>query len=191
MVPHQRHSNNAMLAPMRSTDQNRILVVDDDPQIRSLLRNLLETEGYTVSEAASGQEMFSLLKSEQFSLVTLDLLLPGEDGLALAREVRALSDVRIIMISGKASDIDKIVGLELGADDYITKPFNVREVLARVPAVLRRYKSPQAPTMARSSVPNKFAFGGWLLDTVARELTTPAGQRIELTGTEFELLKLF
>ncbi len=171
--------------------QNRILVVDDEPQIRALLRNLLEMEGYAVDEAASGQQMMSLLNKEPVSLVTLDLNLAGEDGLALARDVRAKRNVPIIMITAKSDDIDKVVGLELGADDYITKPFNVREVLARVRSVLRRYESPRAQTTAGPGERNKFAFAGWIVDTAARELKSTSGQRMELTTAEFDLLELF
>ncbi len=168
-----------------------ILLVDDDAQIRTLLRSLLEMEGYTVSEAASGQQMFSLLENGPISLITLDLNLAGEDGLALARNVRVKRDVPIIMITAKADDVDRIVGLELGADDYVTKPFNLREVLARVRAVLRRYEAlPQAQQLRRGEH-EKFAFADWVLDATARELKTIAGQTIELTTAEFNLLELF
>jgi two-component system, OmpR family, response regulator len=170
----------------------RILVVDDDPQVRTLLRNMLEIEGYAVSEAASGQQMRSLLETQPIRLVTLDLNLAGEDGLTLAREMRAKHDIPIIMITAKVGDIDRIIGLELGADDYITKPFNVREVLARVRAVLRRYEPlsrAQPPT--GPSGHEKFAFSGWVFDITARELKTAGGQKTELTTAEFNLLELF
>jgi two-component system OmpR family response regulator len=168
-----------------------ILVVDDDAQIRTLLRNLLDMEGYTVSEAASGEQMFSLLEKEPISLITLDLNLAGEDGLALARDVRAKRDVPIIMLTAKADDVDRIVGLELGADDYVTKPFNLREVLARVRAVLRRYEALPRAQPVISGEHEKFAFPGWVLDVTARELKTITGQRAELTTAEFNLLELF
>jgi DNA-binding response OmpR family regulator len=168
-----------------------ILVVDDDGQIRTLLRNLLEMEGYTVSEAATGQQMFSMLEKEPVSLITLDLTLPGENGLALARDIRAKRDIPIIMITGKADDVDRIVGLELGADDYVTKPFNVREVLARVRAVLRRYEAPQRAQPVIGGEHEKFAFAGCVLDVTARELKLGTGQRAELTTAEFNLLELF
>jgi DNA-binding response OmpR family regulator len=170
----------------------RILVVDDDPQVRTLLRNLLEIEGYAVSEAASGQQMRSLFETQPIRLVTLDLNLAGEDGLTLAREMRAKHDIPIIMITAKVGDIDRIIGLELGADDYITKPFNVREVLARVRAVLRRYEpSPRAQPPTGRSEHEKFAFSGWIFDITARQLKTAGGQNIELTTAEFNLLDLF
>ncbi len=169
---------------------SRILVVDDDVQVRTLLRNLLEMEGYIVSEAANGEQMRMLLEKEPVSLVTLDLNLPDENGLALARAIRAKSNVPIIMITAKADDVDRVVGLELGADDYVTKPFNLREVLARVRAVLRRY---QVPTQAQLCEPGEhetFAFPGGVLDVTARELKTTEGRKIELTTAEFNLLEL-
>ena len=169
----------------------RILVVDDDAQVRTLLRNLLEIEGYAVSEAASGQQLRSLLETQPVSLITLDLNLAGEDGLALAREMRAKQNIPIIMITAKADDIDRIIGLELGADDYITKPFNVREVLARVRAVMRRYEPPApAKPPIGPSEHEKFAFSGWVLDITARELKTAGGRGTELTTAEFNLLEL-
>lgn len=171
------------------TGSARILVVDDDPHIRALLRNLLEMEGYAVSEAANGEQMNLLLEKEPISLITLDLNLPGVAGLALAREVRAKRNVPIIMITAKADAVDRIVGLELGADDYITKPFNLREVLARVRAVLRRYET--RPQAIRPGEHEKFAFPGGILDVTARELKTNAGQKTELTTAEFNLLELF
>lgn len=170
----------------------RILVVDDEAQVRTLLRNLLEVEGYAVSEAASGHQMRSLLETQPVSLVTLDLNLAGEDGLALARETRAKHDIPIIMITAKASDTDRIIGLELGADDYITKPFNVREALARIRAVLRRYESPaREPAPIGPNEHEKFAFSDWVFDTTARELKNAGGQKTELTTAEFNLLELF
>ena len=166
-------------------------MVDDDAQVRTLLRNLLETEGYVVSEAANGQEMRSIIETQPTSLITLDLKLAGEDGLALAQEVRAKHNIPIIMVTAKADDVDKIIGLELGADDYITKPFNVREVLARVRAVLRRYEPtaggqrPFAPSDHK-----KYAFSDWVLDITARELRTADGKKKELTTAEFNMLEL-
>ncbi|MEJ2377994.1 MAG: response regulator, partial [Pseudolabrys sp.] len=177
---------------MLTTPPAQIIVVDDDAQVRTLLRNLLETDGYVVSEAANGQEMRSLLTTQSPSLITLDLKLAGEDGLTLAQEVHAQHHVPIVMVTAKADDIDKILGLELGADDYITKPFNVREVLARVRAVLRRYEP--TPSEQRASGPSeheKYAFADWVLDITTRELKTADGRRTELTTAEFNLLELF
>jgi two-component system OmpR family response regulator len=167
------------------------LVVDDDPQIRALLRHLLEMEGYAVSEAANGEQMNLLLEKEPIRLITLDLNLPGAAGLALARDVRAKRNVPIIMITAKADDVDRIVGLELGADDYITKPFNLREVLARVRAVLRRYEAQPQAQAIEPGEHEKFAFPGGVLDVTARELKTSSGRKTELTTAEFNLLELF
>ncbi len=170
----------------------RILVVDDEAQVRTLLRNLLELEGYVVSEAASGQQMRLLLTTQPISLVTLDLNLAGEDGLALAREMHAKHNIPIIMITAKVDDIDRIIGLELGADVYITKPFNVREVLARIRAVLRRCEPlAREQPLSGLSEHEKYAFSGWVFDTTARELKNTDGQRTELTTAEFNLLELF
>lgn len=119
--------------------QGQILVVDDEQEIRTLLRRCFERDGFAVAEARNGVEMRARLEDKELTLVTLDLTLGGEDGLELAREIRAKRNVPIIMITGKGDTIDRVVGLELGADDYITKPFQLREVLARVRAVLRRY----------------------------------------------------
>jgi DNA-binding response OmpR family regulator len=118
--------------------QAHILVVDDDPKVRLLLRRCLEPEDYRVSEAQDAKSVFSVLESAEIDLITLDLTLAVEDGLDIARRIRSLAPVPIIMITGKGDTIDRIVGLELGADDYISKPFHVREVLARVRSVLRR-----------------------------------------------------
>ncbi len=172
-------------------EPGQILVVDDDPGVRALLRGMLEMEGYAVSEAASGEQMCTALGNERVRLITLDLNLAGEDGLALARAARTRCNVPIIMITAKAGDTEKIVGLELGADDYITKPFNVREVLARIRAVLRRYETPSGGTEAATSARDKYAFAGFILDPAAHELKTSSGKTVDLTSAEFALLKLF
>jgi len=168
-----------------------ILVVDDDAQIRAVLRNLFEIEGYVVTEAATGAEMFALLETNPISLITLDLNLAAENGLELAREIRAKRDVPIIMITAKSDHIDRVVGLELGADDYITKPFNLREVLARVRAVLRRYEAPASFQAATADDRRTFSFPGWTLDIASRQLKSDAGQSVELTTAEFKLLEAF
>ena len=166
-----------------------ILVVDDEAEVRAILRTGLEAEGYAVSEAATGADLMSRLDTQPIDLITLDLRLSGEDGFTLAREVRAKHNVPIVMISGKGDMIDRVVGLELGADDYIAKPFHMREVLARVRAVLRRYAPPE-PTQA-ASVSDKsprYEFDGWSLDLSRRELKTPGGEICDLTTAEFNLL---
>jgi two-component system OmpR family response regulator len=180
---------------MADAQPRRILVVDDEEQVTTLLRNLFEREGYAVTTAASGDGLREALGKGTFSLITLDLNIAGEDGLMLAREIRARHDVPIIMITAKDGEIDRVVGLELGADDYIVKPFNLREVLARVRAVLRRYEAPTAGKPAGSSICPEghecFRFAGWILDITARELKTANKEPVDLTTAEFNLLELF
>jgi DNA-binding response OmpR family regulator len=184
-----------MAAEMTAKACAQILVVDDDPEVRLLLRRCLERESYTVSEAAGGEELFARLERGGIDLITLDLALGGEDGLDLARRIRSQRNVPIIMISGKGDTIDRVVGLELGADDYIAKPFHLREVLARVRAVLRRY-APAAPENGEVSPPTgekaaRYLFEGWSLDEARRELTRADGSPCELTTAEFNLLEIF
>jgi DNA-binding response OmpR family regulator len=169
-----------------------IVIVDDDPQIRTLLRRAFEPEGFRVSEAASSEDMFALLRGHQVDLVTLDLTLRHEDGLDVARRIRAESRVPIIMVTGKGDTIDRVVGLELGADDYIAKPFHVREVLARVKTVLRR-AAPEDSGAKRSSAGDGSVihFSGWQLDVAKRELRSPDGGLHPLTTAEFDLLAIF
>jgi DNA-binding response OmpR family regulator len=172
----------------------RILVVDDDAQVRTLLRNRFEKEGFTVSEARDGAELRQRLAAGPVSLITLDLTLGHEDGLALAREIRSARNVPIIMISAKGDEVDRVVGLELGADDYITKPFSPREVVARVRAVLRRYEAaPAGGPAGQSSLSagQRLAFEGGTIDRGRRELVATSGERVELTTMEFNLLELF
>lgn len=168
-----------------------ILVVDDDPEIRSLLKTCFEREGYDVIEAPDAKNARAALERGTISLVTLDLTLGRDDGLSLAREIRASCDVPIVMLSGKGDTVDRIVGLEVGADDYIAKPFSPREVLARVRAVLRRREGGNAPAARPASAHEVFRFGGWTLDITSRELKGQLSERRELTTAEFNLLELF
>ncbi|WP_137152716.1 response regulator [Devosia sp. FKR38] len=163
--------------------QQHILVVDDDAQIRRMLRRSLEEEGYRVTESADGSDVDLAVRSG-VHLVTLDLNLGRADGLSVARQLRQMSNVPIIMITGKGDMIDRIVGLEIGADDYIAKPFHLREVLARIRSVLRR--SSNAPAQATTVV----RFDGFVLDPARRALTGPDGD-IALTSGEFDLLAVF
>jgi DNA-binding response OmpR family regulator len=170
----------------------RILVVDDEAEIRVLLRKCFEREGFEVSEAKDGTELRARFEQRPPSLITLDLTLGGDDGLELAREVRAKCNVPIIMITGKGDTIDRVVGLELGADDYITKPFQLREVVARVRAVLRRYGAPeQTATPQASPGHERYGFDSMVLDLTSRELSGSAGKPHELTTAEFNLLEIF
>jgi two-component system phosphate regulon response regulator OmpR len=171
-----------------------ILVVDDDPRIRTMLRRYLVEEGLRVSESADGNAMRAVLDSDPVDLVLLDLMMPGEDGLSLARHVRQHSDIPIIMLTGKGDLIDRVAGLEAGADDYIAKPFHLREVLARIRTVLRRGRTtaPAAPAeVAAAGDDDTLVFEGWQLDLVRRELQRPDGQVVPLTAGEFDLLRVF
>ena len=167
-----------------------ILVVDDEGEVRALLRKCFEREGFRVVEAKDGAELRARIEGHPISLITLDLTLGGEDGLELAREIRAKCNVPIIMISGKGDTIDRVVGLELGADDYITKPFQLREVVARVRAVLRRYAPAQTPS-AVAPLHERYAFEDMVLDFTRRELSRGAGTLLELTTAELNLLEIF
>ncbi|MCC7253856.1 response regulator transcription factor [Hyphomicrobium sp.] len=169
-----------------------ILIVDDEPEVRTLLRSGLEAEGFAVVEAGNGAEAEAQLAATPVSLLTLDLKLGGEDGLKLARDLRARRNTPIVMITGKGDPIDRVVGLELGADDYIAKPFLMREVIARVRAVLRRYQPSEtaAPADAAPADGPRYAFDGWTLDTLRREVRTPDGMPCDLTTAEFNLLAL-
>ena len=176
-----------------SADQMRILIVDDEPEVRTLLRAGLEGEGFAVVEAADGRQAMSLIASRlPIDLVTLDLNLGGEDGLKVARELRAAKNTPMIMITGKGDAIDRVVGLELGADDYIPKPFLMREVIARIRAVLRRYTGGvDARSISPDSASERYGFDGWVVDPLRREVRAPDGTARELTTAEFNLLALF
>jgi DNA-binding response OmpR family regulator len=166
-----------------------ILVLDDDAKVRTLLRRCFEREGFQVSEAKDGAELRPRIGEQGIALIALDLALGGEDGLELAREIRAKHNVPIIMITGKGDTIDRVVGLELCADDYIPKPFQLREVLARACAVLRRYAATEpTPTPAAGE---RYGFEYWVLDLARRQLTTTDGAVKELTTGEFKLLEIF
>ena len=163
-----------------------VLVVDDDREIRDLLAGFLRRHGYRIETAADGREMFAALGAGRFDLIVLDLMLPGEDGLSLCRRVRADSDLPIIMLTAVGEDTDRIVGLEVGADDYLPKPFNPRELLARIRAVLRRAtEDHRQPECDRS---RRFEFHGWMLDAVRRCLHAPDGAPVDLTAGEYGLL---
>ncbi len=171
-----------------------ILVVDDDPRIRTMLRRYLVEEGFRVSEVPDGGAMRAALEADPADLVLLDLMMPGEDGLSLARHIRQHSDIPIIMLTGKGDLIDRVAGLEAGADDYIAKPFHLREVLARIRTVLRRGRTAAAaPTVeaAPAGEGETLVFQGWRLDLVRRQLRRPDGQVVALTAGEFDLLRAF
>ncbi|MCG8511224.1 MAG: response regulator [Rhodospirillales bacterium] len=169
----------------------KILVVEDDPTVSSFMEEYLGSQGYQMSIAKDGTGMRHVLSKQDVDLVILDLMLPGEDGLELAREIRSQSDVPIVMVTGRSDTVDRVVGLEMGADDYIPKPFEARELLARVRSVLRR--SQKAVTTKDEAKPrqNKAEFAGWNLDLGRRRLTGSDGEEVRLTSAEFDLLVAF
>lgn len=174
------------------TRNERMLVVDDDPRIRQMLVRYFEDEGFRVAAVGDGAAMRAAMQREMPDIVLLDLVLPGgEDGISLARDLRARSDVPIIMLTGRDDVVDRVVGLEVGADDYVAKPFHLRELLARVRTVLRRRAAPApaaAPPPPGDGVDEVLTFEGWRLDLARRSLTDPEGRPVELTTGEFDML---
>jgi two-component system OmpR family response regulator len=164
-----------------------ILVVDDDPQIQSLLQEYLVENGFRISSAVSGQEMFKVLEEETIDLVVLDLRLAGEDGMVIAREMRSRFTIPIVMLTGVRDEADRVMGLELGADDYIVKPFSPRELLARIRTVLRRTRAAESPSQ-REQQPRAYRFGPFELNLRTRRLRQGDGRYIALTNGEFNLL---
>jgi len=173
---------------MTEPNAPHILVVDDDREIRDLLSRFLIKHGLRVSSAKDGVEMNRLLETSAIDLVVLDVMMPGEDGLTLCRKLRATSTLPVIMLTAMGEDTDRIVGLEMGADDYLPKPFNPRELLARVKAVLRRAQAVSAPKAASGDV---LRFEGWLLDLGSRRLCREGGEDVILSTGEWELLHAF
>ena len=168
------------------SETKNILVVDDDPEILSMVSTYLTGEGYGVETAINGARMGEILEAHAIDLVILDLGLPGQDGLDLARSLRAKSDIGIIILTGRGEVVDRVVGLEIGADDYLTKPVSLRELLARVRSVMRRQAAAQAKR--GSTTPNQARFAGWSLDFNARKFTASDGTEVPLTTAEFRLL---
>jgi two-component system, OmpR family, response regulator len=171
---------------MKAADH--IVIVDDQPEICELVYNYLTGEGYRVSTANDGPSMRRLMQQYEVDLVLLDIQLPGDDGLSLARQLRAVSDIGIIILTGRGETVDRIIGLEMGADDYLPKPFHLRELLARVKSVLRRAS---ARSDAHKAPPQSAVFNGWKLDLTSRELKAPSGEEVRLTTGEFDLLAAF
>jgi DNA-binding response OmpR family regulator len=174
---------------MNNTVAPHILVVDDDPALRELMSDYLAENEFQVTAVASGAEMNAVLENSVIDLVMLDLRLGGEDGMKLARGLRETSEVPVIIVTGKQDEADRVMGLEIAADDYVTKPFSNREMLARIRAVLRRYQArADAAPQSRSTKRRAYRFAGWELNLLARRLTSPEGQRVELSNGEFNLL---
>ncbi len=171
------------------TASRHILIVDDDREIRDLTGRYLKKHGFRVDAAADARSMDRLLADGKFDLVVLDIMLPGEDGLSICRRLRASTGLPIVMLTAVAEDTDRIIGLEIGADDYLTKPFNPRELLARVRAVLRRADGLTGP--AGEGAADALVFAGWRIDPARRELHSPEGVLVELTAGEFDLLVAF
>lgn len=174
-------------------NKTRILIVDDDKDIRDLTANFLSQQHYLVTAVEDGKAMDAALESEQeFDLIVLDVMLPGEDGFALCRKVRANSQIPIIMLTAVTEETDRIIGLELGADDYLTKPFNPRELLARIKAVMRRFEG-QAKVESNANTTGTiqkeiYQFAGWKLNKTTRHLFSPDNVEITLSSGEYDLL---
>ncbi|WP_303904895.1 response regulator [Thiohalomonas denitrificans] len=166
-----------------------ILVVDDDAEIRTLLRDYLRRNGLYAEAVADGAGMRAALGRERFDLIVLDIMLPGEDGLALCRGLRAHSALPVIMLTARVEETDRVVGLEMGADDYVPKPFNPRELLARIAAVLRRVRA-LPPASDRTDV-GRLRFAGWTLDLLRRRLISPQEVIVALSSGEYRLLQVF
>ena len=166
------------------SQQDHILIVDDDRDIRNLLADYLEKQGLRCTTAADGREMKAALEQHRIDLIVLDVMMPGEDGLTLCRELRSRSNVPVIMLTARAEEVDRIIGIEMGADDYMGKPFSPRELLARIKGVLRRTRS-LPPTLGCAQ---RVKFAGWILDSGARHLVGPDGVIVSLSGAEYRLL---
>jgi two-component system OmpR family response regulator len=162
-----------------------ILIVDDHREIRDLVSRALAKEGFRVSDAADGRAMHKVLAAGRIDLILLDLMLPGEDGLSLCRTLRAESDIPVIILTAKGDEVDRVVGLEMGADDYLPKPFGSRELIARIKAVLRRSRAQGVAAEGRGK---RYRFDQWILDTAVRELVGKDGVTVPLSTGEYDLL---
>ncbi len=163
-----------------------ILIVDDDAQLRQLVSKMLRTQGYRATAVAGGREMLEMLRATPVDLMILDVMLPGASGLELCRHVRQTSSMPILMLTAKSEETDRVLGLEMGADDYLTKPFGSRELLARIRALLRR--ATVAPNLVKPPSGTKYTFEGWIVDTLRRELINPEGVVVDLSTGEYDLL---
>jgi two-component system OmpR family response regulator len=168
--------------------KDRILIVDDDPEIRRLLVDYLERNGFEAVAARDGREMGHALERHAIDLVVLDLMLPDADGLTLCRDLRSRSNLPVLMLTARGEETDRIIGIEMGADDYLVKPFNPRELLARIKTILRRTRA--LPPNLRPEPQRCLVFAGWKLDTATRALTAPDGVATPLSGGEFRLLRV-
>jgi DNA-binding response OmpR family regulator len=172
------------------TTPPHVLAVDDDPSVRQLIADYLTDNDVRITTLASGREIADVMARETIDLVILDLRLPGEDGMQIARKLREESDLPIIMLTGRKDEADRVMGLELGADDYLTKPFSPRELLARIRALLRRSRARETVADGLARV-RAYRFSGWELNVRLRRLMTPEGETVSLTNSEFNLLVAF
>ena len=172
-------------------DPTHLAVLDDEPEITRLLTGYLTGHGFRVTPLHTGGDLMRLMASDPPTLVLLDLGLPGEDGFAIARQLREHWQCGLVIVTGRGDAVDKVVGLEVGADDYVTKPFDLRELVARIKAVLRRMTPPAPPAARPSAEPGtRWRFAGWTLDERSRELHRPDGVPVVLTSGEFDLLRV-
>lgn len=172
-----------------SANREHLLIVDDDKEIRNLLTDYLEQADYRVTAVGDGKAMRRVLEANRIDLVILDLMLPGEDGLTLCRELRSRTNLPVLMLTARGDEVDRIIGLEMGADDYLAKPFNPRELLARIKSVVRRAQS-LPPNMETDKV-HTLRFAGWTLDVATRNVTAADGLVVPLSGAEYRLLRVF
>src|SRR3954451_3958542 len=184
--PSRERPNHRQKVDMAQTVPN-ILVVEDDRETRTLIAKYLRTNACNVTTATDGREMARAMTDHRVDLLILDVMLPGEDGLSLCRKVRAESQTPIIMLTARGEDVDRILGLEMGADDYLAKPFNPRELLARINAVLRRQAAAQTASATEGAT--VLSFAGFRIDLRLRELSDPEGARVAMTSAEFDLLR--
>lgn len=169
-------------------EEKKLLIVDDDFEIRTLLAEYLEKNGFEVITLPDGGNVESVLKKTRIDLVILDVMMPGDDGYEVCRKIRSWNDVPIIMLTARSEEVDRIVGLEIGADDYLAKPFSSRELLARVKAILRRTERMDGRAVNRLK---NYLFLGWTLETGKRQLIDNNGVVISLSGVDYNLLKVF
>ncbi|MDD2743757.1 MAG: response regulator [Rhodocyclaceae bacterium] len=172
-----------------SAPREHLLIVDDDKEIRNLLTDYLEQADYRVTAVGDGKAMRRVLESNRIDLVILDLMLPGEDGLTLCRELRGKTNLPVLMLTARGDEVDRIIGLEMGADDYLAKPFNPRELLARIKSVVRRAQA--LPPNMESDKVHTLRFAGWTLDVATRNITAEDGLVVPLSGAEYRLLRVF
>lgn len=172
-----------------SANREHLLIVDDDKEIRNLLTDYLEQADYRVTAVGDGKAMRRVLEANRIDLVILDLMLPGEDGLTLCRELRSRTNLPVLMLTARGDEVDRIIGLEMGADDYLAKPFNPRELLARIKSVVRRAQA--LPPNMKTDKAHILRFAGWALDVATRNVTAGDGLVVPLSGAEYRLLRVF